>query len=352
MENMKSEKRKQVVSIIVPAFNEASILETNLLRLCDYMKSLAGEYDWELIVVNDGSSDATGEIADNFAKTISNVKVIHHVVNLNLGQALRTGFANSRGDYVIVLDIDLSYSPDHIEQLLKTIHDTKAQVIVASPYMKGGKVSNVPTLRKVLSKWANKFLSFFNPHIDLHTITGMVRAYDGKFLRSMDLKAMGVEINAEIVYKTQLLRGRIIEVPAHLDWGIQKAAQTGRISNFRVVKGIFAYIISGFMFRPFMFFFLPGFFILLLSLYPLSWAFIHTNKELGKVPDHVEFFFSRLSAAIGEAFKAFPHTFFIAGVALIVGIQLMSLGLLAFQKKNYFEELFHIGTSIYRKSQE
>ncbi|NTV97240.1 MAG: glycosyltransferase, partial [Thiobacillus sp.] len=61
-------------------------------------------------------------------------------------------------DYLVVLDIDLSYSPDHIERMLARIRQTKAKIVIASPYMEGGKVSNVPWLRRVLSIWANRYL--------------------------------------------------------------------------------------------------------------------------------------------------------------------------------------------------
>ena len=53
----------------------------------------------------------------------------------------------------------LSYSPDHIEKMLAKIRETRAKIVIASPYLKGGKVSNVPWLRKTLSKWANRFLA-------------------------------------------------------------------------------------------------------------------------------------------------------------------------------------------------
>ena len=61
------------------------------------------------------------------------------------------------------------------------------------------------------------------------TVTGMVRAYDRPFLSSLDLKAVGPEINTEILYKAQILRARIVEIPAHLDW----SGQTERIEKRR-----------------------------------------------------------------------------------------------------------------------
>lgn len=173
-----NQKEKPFVSIVTPAYNEAPIIEQNLGQLCEYMESLEDEYCWELIVVNDGSTDETGDLVEAFAKTRHNLHVLHHMYNFRLGQALRYAFNNCKGDYVVTMDLDLSYSPDHIGRLLAEIRKTRAKIVIASPYMKGGKVSNVPWLRKAFSRWANRFLSFTitkdNLTGRLTTITGMV----------------------------------------------------------------------------------------------------------------------------------------------------------------------------------
>lgn len=67
---------KPLVSIVAPAYNEALIIEKNLNVLCQYVHSLEEEYDWELIIVNDGSSDETGEIAEAFAWSQKNIHVL------------------------------------------------------------------------------------------------------------------------------------------------------------------------------------------------------------------------------------------------------------------------------------
>jgi glycosyltransferase involved in cell wall biosynthesis len=342
-EKLERREEKPLVSIVVPAYNEAAIIEKNLSLLCHYMQTLEGEYRWEMIIVNDGSRDETGELAEDFAKDKENVRVLHHIVNFQLGQALRFAFGHCSGDYVITMDVDLSYSPDHIGKMLAKIKETKAKIVIASPYSKGGKVSNVPWLRRTLSIWANRFLSL-TARGNLSTLTGMVRAYDARFLRALNLKAMDMSVNAEIIYKAMLLGARIVEVPAHLDWGPQKAEAVGRVSSMKIVSGIVAYILSGFMFRPFMFFLLPGFALMLLSLYPFAWVFIHTFNHLQNVPT--------LSRAVALAFQQSPHSFFVGGIALMLSIQLITLGILALQSKRYFEELFHLGTAIYKQDQD
>jgi len=343
----KKESAKPFVSVVAPAFNEAAIIEQNLTKICTYMETLASQYQWELIVVNDGSSDDTGEIADAFAAGKDNVTILHHFVNLNVGQALRYAFNNCRGDYIVVMDIDLSYSPEHIGKLLDTIIETRAKVVLASPYMKGGQISKIPWLRKTLSIYANKFLSY-TARGGFSTLTGMVRAYDTIFVQSLNLKSMDISISAEIIYKAMVMGARIKEIPAHLDWSSQKAKDYKRKSSIKIKRSIIAYLLSGFIFRPFIFFILPGFLLTILAFFSFSWVFIHTVEQFNELPASFGSLGIRVSAGVAAAYQFAPHTFIIGGISLILAIQLISLGFLALQNKKYFEELFHLGTNIYK----
>ena len=343
---------KKKISLVVPGYNEGLIVQQSFATLCRYMEKLEDRYDWELIFVNDGSSDETGEIAEKFAEEKENFFIYHNPYNFRLGQALRHAFRHCCGDYVVVLDLDLSYSPDHIERLIAKIISTKAKIVIASPYMHGGQVSNVPFLRKFLSVWANRFLSFlltrdyFSDRIT--TITGMVRAYDREFLNRLNLKAMDVSINSEIIYKAMILRARIVEIPAHLDWGTEKADKKGgsvRKSSMRIARSILQSLISGFIFRPFLFFIAPGLLVLTMSLFTLFHVSYYTIINYSALPATQSIPY-RFGTSLGEAFQISPHSFIVGGISLIVGIQLVSLGVLALQKKRYFEELYHLGSSI------
>src|SRR5215213_1480214 len=121
---------KPLVSVMLPAYNEAAIIEQNLARVYQHMSSMEQEYRWEMVIVNDGSQDKTGELAERFAARHANVRVYHHVTNFGLGQALRFAAQHCNGDYLLMLDMDLSYSPDHIDRLLARIRDTQAKVVL------------------------------------------------------------------------------------------------------------------------------------------------------------------------------------------------------------------------------
>jgi glycosyltransferase involved in cell wall biosynthesis len=335
-----------LVSVVVPVYNEAEIITANLATLCDYLVRLQDMFRWELIVVNDGSTDQTGELADAFADGRANVRVLHHRTNYQLGQALRYAFTNCRGDYVVTFDCDLSYAPEHIGRLVTELHTTDAKIVIASPYARGGRTTNVPLTRRFLSRSANRFLAATaRGHVS--TLTGMVRAYDGRFLSALNLRSMGADINTEILYKAELLGARIVEVPAHLDWTFDQTSGKRRPSPMSLRRSTNAYLFSGFMFRPVIFFIGPGLVVLALALYTLGWAvyrvvnnFVHVTS--GSLD-------SRITIAIKLAFQAAPYSFVVGGIALMIAFQLLSLGTLALQSERYFKELFHFQTTLYRE---
>jgi glycosyltransferase involved in cell wall biosynthesis len=270
-----AQKRPLSVSVVVPAYNESSFLADHLLQIYNYLQDNHDCYSWELVVVNDGSADETGIIADTFAKGREGIVVVHHPYNQGLGQALRTGFAQATGDYVITLDVDLSYALYHIERLLNQILSSHAQIVVASPYMPGGEVSNVPFIRRWLSVGANRFLSFMTRR-SVSTITGMVRVYDRKFLQGIHLKSTAMDMNAEVLLKAKLLGAKVDEIPAHLHWSDERAQSASLSpSSMKIFRQTWAIAFYGFLFRPVLFFILPGLILFALSLYADSWAVIH-----------------------------------------------------------------------------
>ncbi len=350
-----SDPAQLLVSLVIPAYNEADILRENLGQLYDYTLHSSLTVQWEFVIVNDGSRDATGQIAADFARHKPNVVIVQHPRNRGLGQALKSGFAAATGDYIVTLDIDLSYAPYHIEVLLDKILTTQSHIVVASPYMPGGKVSNVPRLRKELSLWANRFLSLTDKRT-LSTFTGMVRIYEARFLKGLNLKSTGMDINPEIIHKAQLLGARIEEAPAHLHWiaadSKDPAAKPAspRKSSMKIFRHTWAILFYGFLFRPVMFFIMPSIFLFLLSLYANAWAIIHCFSNYQQLTLTQRF--PDPTVAVANAFQQAPHTFILGGIFLMLSIQLFSLGILAVQSKSYFEEIFYLASAIYRQGMD
>lgn len=334
------------LSLVLPVFNEEVILEEHLALLIEYLESSSASIpDWEILIVNDGSADKSGEIAERLAKSRDNIRVIHHKRNYGLGQALNFGISKTRGRNIVTMDIDLSYSPDHIGRLLEALESTHAKLVLASPYMKGGSISNVPWLRRTLSIGANWFLSTV-AHGGLSTLTCMVRAYDGEFARSMVLRATGMEVMPETIYKSMILRAGIEQIPAHLDWGRQ-VKHVGRTSSMRIARHMLATVLSGFVFRPFMFFILPGLLLLAFAGWVNFWMVMHFFDALAVVPPDAAT--DSISWAVAEAYRVYPHTFIVGLLTLMLSVQLISLGILALQSKSYFEEIYYLGATLARR---
>lgn len=333
------------VSLILPCYNEEAILRANLIVIIDYMVSKSHKYKWEILLINDGSKDKTGDIAEEFSRQDTKIRIIHHPTNLNLGNALKTGFYNALGDILVVLDIDLSYSVEHIERMVDKLIETSADIVVASPYMKGGKVTAVPFMREIMSKWVNKFMRIAAQE-KYHTYTGMVRAYRRGFIRTLNLKTKDYEINPEIMYKAMILRARIIEIPAHLDWTEQNKYAGKRTSSIRVMRGFFSGIMSGFIFRPYIFFLGIGAILMFLSLYELIWLLVETLKGIVQIQNVPENYDNAFSYSLTLQFQLNPQTFLVGGITFLAALQFLGLGFLALQNKRYFEEIFHLGTSL------
>jgi glycosyltransferase involved in cell wall biosynthesis len=332
------------ISIVVPCYNEEAILPGNLTTIINYMDNKSDKYRWEIIIINDGSKDKTGEIADDFSNRRNEIRVIHHPVNLNLGHALQTGFRHSKGDIIVVLDVDLSYSVEYIAEMADKLIESAADIVIASPYMKGGKVTAVPFLRKTMSKWVNKFMRLAAQD-KYYTFTSMVRAYRRSFIQTLNLKTKDYEISPEIMYKAMILRARIIEIPAHLDWTEQNKFAGQRKSSLRVLRSFFSGIMSGFIFRPYIFFIGIGVFLMLLSLYELVWLLYDTLSYIAETNSKNSF-----SHSLYVQFQRNPQSFLVGGITFIIAIQFLSVGFLSLQSKRYFEELFHLGTSLKKKN--
>ncbi|MEZ5652744.1 MAG: glycosyltransferase family 2 protein [Burkholderiaceae bacterium] len=323
---------RPLVTVVIPGYNEAAILHRNVGEIIDYLDTLADRYRFELLLINDGSSDETGKIAEQLSREFANVSVIHHPSNFGLGQAFKTAFAASRGDYLVTIDADLSYAPQTIGALLEAVTRKGTKLVLASAYMKGGKVSHVPPLRHWLSRLGNRMFALLigNRH---STFTCMVRAYDGPFIRALEPKSEGMGIMPEIVYKTMILGGRIDEIPAHLDWSRQLADGPVRTSSMRLLSHIASTLVSGFVLRPFVLLVVPGLLVMMFSLYVNFWVAFELWGAMGRTGN-------AMAEAAALLFREHPATMLIGLLSLLLAIQLIGLGALSLQAKKYYEETY------------
>jgi hypothetical protein len=107
-------------------------------------------------------------------------------------------------------------------------------------------------------------------------------------------------------------------------------------------RGFFSGIMSSFIFRPYIFFLAIGGFLMLLSMYELIWLLVDTLNYISQSKDIAPTF----SQSLALQFRKNPQSFIVGGITFIAAIQFLSLGFLSLQSKRYFEELFHLGTSL------
>jgi len=202
------------LSIVIPMFNEAENVESTLKRVEEALPPFKGTY--EIIAVNDGSLDDTLDILNRLSKKDRNLKIVSYPNNIGRGMALRKGFSEASGEIIVSIDADLSYDPNYILDLVETLRrESDIDFVLASPYMPGGGVRNVPLLRLWMSQWGNKILRLAMPN-RIYTSTGIFRAYRRKVLDSLELESDGKEIHLEILSKALALGYRVKEIPAIL----------------------------------------------------------------------------------------------------------------------------------------
>lgn len=252
------------ISVIIPMYNE----EENALNTLAKVNDVLEKYDdYEIIVVDDGSADSTFKITGEFASKNEKIKILQHSVNMGMGKAIRTGFENSTGDIIVTIDADLSYKPYHIPRLVEALENDKtADIVVGSPYMDGGEVSNVPFLRLFISKAANRFVGYSMAD-DLSTVTGVLRAYRKEVIDSLELESNGTDINLEILSKASATRFKIVEVPALLE-----GRELGQ-SKLKFRAKTISHVLFSFYEKPMMLFGAIGILLLLIGLISAIYLF-------------------------------------------------------------------------------
>ncbi len=136
------------ISVVMPAFNEGGRIFGNLLETAEVLNSIGGSYD--IILVDDGSTDNTRSEALRAAAVNPRIRVCHDERNSGKGHALKSGFAHAGGDYIVFLDSDLDLHPRQLVGLLKLLDEHRADVVIGSKYHPGSKL-NYPKRRRVIS---------------------------------------------------------------------------------------------------------------------------------------------------------------------------------------------------------
>lgn len=209
-----SRPRRMDVTVVCPFYNESQIIEVAIRRLLEQLASLDGE--WELIVVNDGSTDDSEAIARSI--DAPRLRVLGYPHNRGRGYALRTGIAAARGDIVVTTEIDLSWGDRVVHDLVREMRrDAQTDIVVASPHVAGGGYRNVPAKRVWISRIGNLVIRALMANAATMN-TGMTRAYRRSLIQTLPLSEDGKEFHLEVILKSTAFGARIAEIPALLEW--------------------------------------------------------------------------------------------------------------------------------------
>jgi glycosyltransferase involved in cell wall biosynthesis len=131
----------QKLSIFYPMWNEEEYIERALVagrRACERLVESGDIGDWELIVVDDASTDSTGPIADRLALDDPRIRVVHHEVNRKLGGAIKTGFGAATGDLILYTDADLPFDMYELPRAVRLMREYDADIVSAYRFDRTG----------------------------------------------------------------------------------------------------------------------------------------------------------------------------------------------------------------------
>lgn len=327
-----------LVSLVIPAFNESEIILHNVDELAAWMTSNAEDISFEILVVDDGSTDGMGALLDEACEQRDWLLVAHHPVNMGRGRGVRTGFSKATGEYIVCLDADLSYSPDHVLKLLEPLIAGEADITLASVYHPEGQVINVPGQRVFLSRFGNRILSLgFGG--EFSTVTCIVRGYTRKVANDLELVSNGKELHLEVIQKAQLLGYRIKEIPATLHWRDRKRGQAGNrkllpeIAIFKMRKTVLSHLVFNYITNPGILLLIPILSLLVViaaGSLSLIFALIQNLNEF----DQTLLQTARQTLLDGQL------TLIVVSFAFIFLMIFVGFYFLSFQSKRYFDETY------------
>lgn len=232
------------VTVIVPCWNESEGLPSLFARLRTVMQGRLGQ--WEVLAINDGSSDSTGAMLDAEAARTPWLRVIHHDGNQGLGAALRTGFANTNAEIVCTIDSDCTYPPERLPEFVERI-ERGADLVTASPWHPDNNQADASLLRIGLSKSASQvYKVMVGAHI--HTYTCLFRAYRRSRLASITFHSTGFSAVTEIMVKALLTGCRVEEVAMPLgarEYGESKMnIRTAMLGHINLMTSTFRWVVS------------------------------------------------------------------------------------------------------------
>ncbi len=184
------------VSLVIPMYNEELNIEHAVRAAVESLEKYAGRY--EVLIVNDASTDASPRLAESLAGANPHIRVLHHEKNRRLGGTIRTGFAAARMDLVFYMDADIPFDPDVLGRAMRAMHLTGADMIAA--YRHDRKMEGLKrAIYTTVYNWLIGML-FGWPHRDINFSFKLMKR---EVLEAVELRSEGSLIDAELVVKAK-----------------------------------------------------------------------------------------------------------------------------------------------------
>ena len=203
------------VWVVIPTYNEAANVE-GIVRKADAELGRLDLGGHAILVVDDNSPDGTGRIADELARELPSVSVLHRAGKNGLGQAYLAGFAQALAagaELVCEMDADFSHDPAYLGGMLAAAQS--ADLVLGSRYVPGGGVRNWGLVRRLISRGGGIYARAIL-RVDVHDLTGGFKCIRREVLEAIDLpsvRAEGYVFQIEVTYRAILAGFRVREVP-------------------------------------------------------------------------------------------------------------------------------------------
>lgn len=188
------------LSVVVPMYNEEENAEQAVLSLQKVLSGLLD--DFEIIIVESGSTDRTADIADNLDNSQPNVRVIHQINKEGLGSAIRLGMANARKNFLIYIDGDEPFDVSGIARVLPLLKENSAVI--------GYRIGERENFKRKLYSGVYNWIVQFLLRTDVRDVNFSMKAIECTLLKKLNLRANGVFFDAELLAEIRKT-GTVIE---------------------------------------------------------------------------------------------------------------------------------------------
>lgn len=219
--------KRPLISIVIPSFNEERVIKKNLIELMDFLKNK--NYNWEIIVVDDGSKDKTKKIVHSLQKHEPGLRLYSNRENKGKGASIKKGVQKASGDFIFFFDADLSTPVSEIEKFIPLIG--KYDIVIGNRTHKKARISVREPLHR---EFMGKFFTFLANVLllkNIHDVTCGFKCFKREVAKKIFKKQ---KINrwvfdAEILFLAQKYRYKIKQEP--ISWAHEKDSRVSIIKD-------------------------------------------------------------------------------------------------------------------------